>query len=130
MIRQSLSHMINVIVGLAKEGGHMVIIKDVKDHIPFSTRPDQTVIAQEAQLMRDCRLRDPRENRQVADAQWLLDEGVQDARTSHICQGLERFDHELKMLLRKGCRLRCGNGLRMNRDQFRCFCHRFLDTII
>jgi hypothetical protein len=44
MIEKSLSHMIDMVVGLFEEGGHMVIVHQIVDRVAFASWFDQAAI--------------------------------------------------------------------------------------
>ena len=44
MIRELLPYMIDVVIGLFEEGGHMVVIDRVVDNVPFASRFHEATI--------------------------------------------------------------------------------------
>src|SRR5712691_6092640 len=88
MIGESLPYMIDVVVGLFEEGCYMMVIDRVVDNVPFAPRFDDATIAQKAKLVRNCRLGNPYQNGEIADAQGLLYQRIEYTGPCHICQCL------------------------------------------
>lgn len=72
-----------------EDRGHVFVRRVVIDVLPLASRANEPQAAQEPQLVRDRRLREGDELRQIADAELADRQQMKDLRASRVSEGFE-----------------------------------------
>ena len=84
VVTDAASNVVGVVFGFAKECRDVMIIERVGHRVATPIALDQVVLPQKAELMRDGRLRDADQQRQIADVEWPTQKRIQDTRARWI----------------------------------------------
>lgn len=77
---------------------HPLVAQDIKGEQAFLSPTDESGRVQDAEVLRDVRLRKPRLLNEVGHAPLPRAESVEQAQTSRVGQNLEAMGHELEKL--------------------------------
>jgi hypothetical protein len=103
---------------LTEERDDVTIVEGVEDHASFASRSNESQVSQQAQLVRDSRLRHSDEGRQIAHAQLAVRQRIQHADTGRIAERTERFGKVGNVVLIDQRRAQLGDAARMEVNDF------------
>jgi hypothetical protein len=98
MIRDAAADVVGVVLGLAKEGGEVVVVKSIFDQVALPLRLDEAAVTQDPQLVRYGRLSGADSDRQVPDTERPPQQRVEELCPRRVGQRLERADHQFEDL--------------------------------
>lgn len=125
MIGYPSTDVIRVVLRLAEQGCHVVIVGLIANDVATAAETHQSAVAQQAKLMGYGRFRDADETRDIADAEWRLAEGVEYPDASRIGEGLEHLGHVADQIVGGGLGSRGCQSLGVYRVALGCARHFF-----
>jgi hypothetical protein len=106
---------IQMVTTALKEIAHVIIVKTVKGVFAFLAKLHKMQVAQQAQLMRDRRLRHAKQLSQVIDAQFGVHQRCNHADARWVSQRLEKLGKPQRLGLARQVRPGMDNQVGMNR---------------